>query len=369
MDTLLDRTVRSRALWHKLEKHLPKRTRARGDGRREPDFHRTAWGDAAAAEGVAVTDIGGGFFEIQCPTSVLRVYRNITSLDDAVTAAIAADKPLVHELLARHGLPVPSHCVCGYREVATAWAFVGRRDRPCVVKPAHGTGGGTGITMDVSTRKRLVAAMGRAGSYCEKLVIEDQLAGDNYRLLYLDGRLIDALLRRPPQIIGDGVSTVRELVEAREPGASAPRPGPWVARGAAWRFGGLLRETGRGPDDVPAAGESVRLRRVVNMHDRQDNESVTGTISAAVVEAGAQAAAAVGVRLAGVDIITPDRSVPLAEAGGAIIEVNTGPGLHYHYMTSGEPTPVASLILRQLCETDVRQGRPTKARSGRGPTT
>jgi len=354
LDTLLDRTIRPRAFWHKLETHLPRRGLGRADSARGPDFYRTVWGEAADTLDLPVTDIGGQFFEIRCPGSVLRVCKNITSLDDGVTVAIAANKPLVHRLLADRGVPVPAHLACGYRNADAAWAFVRRRGQPCVVKPAEGTGGGTGITMDVSTRNGLVAAMGRAGSYCRDLVVEEQIPGDNYRLLYLDGTLIEALKRRPPRLLGDGTSTVRGLIAAHITRGADASPAGRTSGHSDRRIRRLLAQTGRVPDDVPAAGEPLRLRRVIDMDDRQDNESVTASVCAAIVDAGAAAAAAVGIRLAGVDVITPDRSVALDDAGGAVIEVNTGPGLHYHYMTAGEPTPVASLILRQLRDTAAR---------------
>jgi hypothetical protein len=349
--TFLTCTIPPRAFWLKLQRHLPRRGFGLDDGASAPDFYRNVWGEAAAALGLSVTDIGGQFFDIRCPGSVLRICRNFTSLDDQVTVAIAANKPLVHQLLAARHVPLPAHLACSYRNATAAWAFVSQRGRPCVVKPAKGTGGGMGITIDVSTKSALVAAMGRAGSYCGELLIEEQIPGDNYRLLYLDGTLIEALRRRPPLLLGDGTSTVKELVST-----DMSQDGGVLRAGRASRHGDrrihrLLAQTGRAPNDVPAAGEPVRLRRVIDMDDRQDNESVTNSICAAIVQSGAAAAAAVGVRLAGVDVITPDHSIPLEGAGGAVIEVNTGPGLHYHYMTTSDPAPVASLILRQLCDT------------------
>jgi D-alanine-D-alanine ligase-like ATP-grasp enzyme len=364
---MLDRTVRPRAFWHKVEAHLPRLGSSRADRAGGPDFHRMLWGEAAAAVGLPVTDIAGGFFEIRCPGAVLRVRRNITSLDDAVTVGMAANKPLVDLLLATRGVPVPAHLACDYRDVAGAWAFVRQRGRPCVVKPAEGTGGGTGITMDVSTRNGLLAAMGRAGSHCDRVMIEEQVPGDNYRLLYIDGVLVDALLRRPPRLLGDGVSTVKQLIAAQMTRATGDPDALRVTRPSGCQTRRAIAQTGRPSEYVPSQGEPIQLRRLINMDDRQDNESVTDSMCAAIVEAGAAAAAAVGVRLAGVDVITPDRSVPLRDSRGAVIEVNTGPGLHYHYMTSGESTPVAAVILRHLCESMPRPAKPHDAPTGRTP--
>jgi cyanophycin synthetase len=101
---------------------------------------------------------------------------------------------------------------------------------------------------------------------------------------------------------------------------------------------------------VPAAGEVVLLKHVVNDNRREDNVSAAAFLCAEVVQAGAEAAAAVGTRLAGVDVITPDPARPLAEAGGVVIEVNQSPGYYYHYYKREGRVPVATLILERLVE-------------------
>ncbi len=45
-----------------------------------------------------------------------------------------------------------------------------------------------------------------------RLLIEHQLGGDVHRLLVLDGKLLDTVRRRRPSVVGDGRSSLRELV-------------------------------------------------------------------------------------------------------------------------------------------------------------
>jgi cyanophycin synthetase len=219
------------------------------------------------------------------------------------------------------------------------------------VKPAYGTGGGSGVTTGVTSRLKLAPAIARAGAYCPEIVVEEQIDGANYRLLYLDGELLDAVERRPPSVRGDGVSTLEQLIEAEnadrlQRGIEASQFFLRVDR----ELRQTLRRAGRDMDAVPAAGEVVYLKTVVSDGRREDNVPAMDRLCDAVVAAGAEAAAAVGARLAGVDVITPDASLPLDEAGGAICEVNTTPGYYYHYKTAGEPVPVAELVLRRLCD-------------------
>ena len=68
----------------------------------------------------------------------------------------------------------------------------------CVVKPATGTGGGAGVATGIRTRWQLARAAAAAAVYSDELLIERQVEGDNYRLLYLDGELLDAYVREAP---------------------------------------------------------------------------------------------------------------------------------------------------------------------------
>ena len=110
-----------------------------------------------------------------------------------------------------------------------------------------------------------------------------------------------------------------------------------------------LHAAGRDLASVPAAGELVVLKTVVNDNRRTDNVPAADRVCRELVESCARAAAAVGARLAGVDVITPDPGAPLEQVGGVVGEVNTTPGYYFHYMTSGAAAPVARLILERLC--------------------
>lgn len=342
--------VRALAACRKAEARLPHRRRRGAAAARRSDFYRVVWQEAAAGVGATITYLDGMLAEIECGPLVLRVRGNVTSLDDPVTLSVAGNKPLVDRLLSEHGLPVPRGTACRYDDSGAARRFVATIDGPCVVKPARSTGGGMGITTGVRSSAQLLVAMARAGSLCSDVVIEEQLSGANYRLLYLDGELLDAVERRPPTVCGDGVSTIGQLLRSendRRAGGGFEVSQGLVAVDHELRQ--TLKASRRRLDSIPARGEQVVVKTVVSDGRREDNVHVSDSLCEAVVRAGAAAAAALGVRLAGVDVITPDPALPLSEAGGAIIEVNTTPGLYYHYMTADAAVPVALLILRRLC--------------------
>ncbi|MBI3766692.1 MAG: cyanophycin synthetase, partial [Ignavibacteriales bacterium] len=273
------------------------------------------------------------------------------------TMKLARNKPLVLKLLSDHGIMVPEYCEFTLRNIAPAIEFL-HHHSPCVVKPAHGTAGGEGVTTNVRSIRELKRAAIFASLYGHTLLMERQIPGESYRLLYLNGELIDAIRRRSPRVIGDGTSTIRELIK-RENERRAYLNG---TEGLTWLRADLdcratLRAGGRTLNTVPKSGEEIVVKQAANDNSSRENESVRHLLCDQLIREGARAAMIVDVRLAGVDLITTDPRRPLKESGGVINEVNTTPGLHYHYQVSDKAhlVPVLVPILRHLLELDVHQ--------------
>jgi cyanophycin synthetase len=312
-------------------------------------FYEDAWRQAAEAVGGDVTVLSGPLLRIGYGSGRLLVRENVTSLDDPVTLTIAGDKPLVYELLTAEGIPVPEHAVVSHDDLAGAEAFIRRAGAPCVAKPALDGAGGAGVTTGLCDRHRLAAALARAGAWSDDVLLERQVGGGSYRLLYLDGELLDAVLRRPPTLRGDGRSTIRALVAAENAertarGAEVAQTLLHVDRDAR----ATLRLQGYGLESVPPAGAVVQVKTVVNDNRWDENEAATDRVCPEIVQVGAAAAEAVGARLAGVDILTVDPGVPIERSDGVVLEVNTTPGYYYHYRRKGGAAPVATMILERL---------------------
>jgi cyanophycin synthetase len=331
--------------------------RYRDPRRRDADRHRVAFYDRAwreAAEVLAGTwaPMGGGISEITVGDFRTRVAQNTCAIDDPVTLAVLADKPLTYRVVRDQSVPVPPHVTFTLRTIAEAAEFLRRTAADCVVKPAAGTGGGRGITTGVRTAAQLARAAAAAAVYGDRLLVEELVGGDNYRLLYLDGALLDAFVRRPPTVRADGRSTVARLVKA----ANAER----LARGAGVSqvlltvdldMRRTLSRQGLTLRSVPPAGSPVILKTVVNENAGDDNSGAAGVLCDSIVRDCARVVRALRVRLAGVDVITRNPTVPLAQAGGVVLEVNAPPNFYYHYHQRGAACPVALHVLRRMLET------------------
>lgn len=321
------------------------------DGHGRVEFYYAAWQSAAENLSAEFTRLSNGFCEIRLGDRSTRIFENIVKVDDPLIVKLVRVKPFVHKQLSAHGIPVAPFLEFTLDKVDAAIEFLGSQSAPCVVKPAMGDAAGNGVTTNVQSRRELVRAAINASLFGRELMIERQVQGIEYRLLYLDGKLLDATRRRPPCVVGNGRSTIAQLIDAENKrrnrligSASLTR----IQMDSDCRV--TLRNAGMSLSSVPKAGTEVTVKTTVNDNAAKDNVSVRNLISDALTQEVARATAVLGIRLAGIDVITKDPDVSLKESGGAIIEVNSSPGLHHHYNVCNlqETTPVAVPILRCL---------------------
>jgi cyanophycin synthetase len=349
--------------------------RRRAAGRHQAAFYERTWREAAEALGGVFRHLGSEISEIEIGDFRTRVVHNVSAIDDPVTLAVLHDKAITHRLLTEQGIPVPRHRRFALTDATPARAFLeevcggggGGETGYCVVKPAGGTGGGRGVTTGVRSRWQLARAAAAASVYADDLLIEEQLPGDNYRLLYLDGELVDAFVRRPPAVTGDGRSTVAALVRAH----NSER----LARGAGMSQTLLtvdmdmhctLGRQGLTLRSVPPAGAQVVLKTAINENCGADNSTATRLLCRSIIEECARAVRALRVRFAGIDLITRDPAVPLRESGGAVIEVNGTPNLYYHYHKRDGCFPIATVLLKRLMEGPLPPPLPPPRHSAAG---
>jgi D-alanine-D-alanine ligase-like ATP-grasp enzyme len=295
---------------------------------REQAVYEYIWRDAADALGVEMVNEGDGTFSFDDGRARVRSLN--TPLDGSDTIDYSLNKPAVATKLAALGIPVPAHHEFRARELHSAIRFLAEHDGPCVVKPADGFGG-----------------------HGARLIIECQVPGDLYRLLFLDGLLLDVVRRLPAHVTGDGASSVIELIAGEN-----------LRRVRAGGFAGLtlirpdldcilaLRAVGLRPKHIPSEGMRFAVRTSNGDGGDSDTETIDVRACDAIVGEAAAACAAVGARLAGVDVATSDLSRDLRTSGGAVIEVNIPPGLQFHYLVAdrSRAVHVAIPILRRLLE-------------------
>jgi cyanophycin synthetase len=321
-------------------------------------WYRRMWEQAANAIGAEVEELGGGHLVIRKNSAETLVSGHRVMLDHPATIALCLDKALVHRMLVAKGVPVPDYVDLDSSDRVAGSEFIASAPGRCVVKPGDGAGGG-GVTCSVESADDLERAWLAAAQLSSRVLVERAVPGAEYRLLFLDGRLLDVVHRTPPTVRGDGRSRVGDLIAAENQRRLDDGGRSEVTRLVHVDLDCELTLRGNGLSlrSVPEDGRTVEVKRAVSDNARSENVTVRD-LSEDIVEAAATAARETRLRLAGVDLVTPDPTRPLAEANGAILEVNGTPGLHYHYQVADRDgaTPVAVPILDAL----LSEGAPAR---------
>ena len=267
--------------------------------------------------------------------------KNMPSLTSTATRATTNDKHRTKAVLAANGIPAPDGIRLEARETETALSwFRSMKGSPVVVKPVTGWGG-KGVATAIVDPDDLVEAMRAAGK--EVVVLERYISGDDYRVLVVGGRFIAAIRRHPAFVIGDGRSTVHDLVQQKN---VKRRPNPYAGRKplkvdaeveARLALAGLTKES------VPALGERVRLRQVANVSLGGDSEDVTEVVHPdfiALVEAAWRAFP--DLAFCGVDLIAEDITRATPAQQHAVIEINANCDLAMHHFPTilGHEPPI-----------------------------
>jgi len=277
-----------------------------------------------------------------------RILTAETDRTGAIAEAIAQDKELTRKLLHAVGVPVPDGWPV--KDAEDAWEAAQDIGVPVVVKPQDGNHG-RGVATNLTTREQVVQAFNAARKESKDVLVEKFIPGEDHRFLVVGNRLVAAARREPAHVIGDGRSTVRELIEVvnRDPRRSDGHSTVLSYIKLDPVALSVLQDQGLTPDSVPAEGHRVLIRRNGNLSTGGTATDVTDEVHPEVAARAVDAARMVGLDIAGVDVVVTDVSQPLEVQGGAIVEVNAGPGLRMHLQPSaGKARAVGEAIVELL---------------------
>ena len=277
-----------------------------------------------------------------------RVWTAETGQTPLLAENIAQDKDWTRQLLETVGVPVPHGRVVVSRE--DAWEAAQEIGLPVVIKPQFGSQG-NGVSINLHSEQQVLDAFDNANAFNCSVVTESFKEGADYRILVIGDKMIAASLREPAQVVGDGGSTIAQLVAAvncdprrAESHAGVLSPIPLDPISFA-----VLASQGLSLDSIPDKGTKVLIRKNANLSTGGTAKDVTDLVHPQVATLAISAARQLGLDISGVDIITSDISKPLAETNGAVVEVNAGPGLRMHLEPSeGKGRPVGKAIVSML---------------------
>src|ERR1700761_8536548 len=262
---------------------------------------------------------------------------SLSEFTSAIAMCRCDDKRLTRRLVSEAGITVPRARLATFDK--GDFDFLTEVEE-VVVKPTRGEQGNgitVGITVDDGPDE-LTAALRRARAEYPEVLIEERVPGDDLRLVVIDGRVVAAALRLPPEVIGTGDHSVRDLIASESRRRSAATGGeshiPLDDVTEA-----TVAEAGWTLDDVLPKGTRLRVRHTANLHQGGTIHDVTAEVNSELCDVGVAAAAAIGIPVTGIDLIVPD----VTGTEYAFIEANERPGLANH-----EPQPTAAAFIDYL---------------------
>ncbi|NYT22361.1 cyanophycin synthetase [Alcaligenaceae bacterium] len=277
-----------------------------------------------------------------------RIQAAETDRGSAIGEAIAQDKVLTKTLLAAVGMPVPEgRSVASEKE---AWEAARAIGGPVVLKPRDGSQG-RGVTVNVQGREQVVAAYNGAREHGPEVIVERYFPGHDFRLLVVGDKLVAAARRDPPQVVGDGLRTIRQLVAAvnADP-LRGDGHGTFLTRISLDDIAlATLAGQGYEPDSIPQNGACVILRNNANLSTGGTATDVTDEVHPDLAAGAVAAARMVGLDVCGLDMVGDNVYEPLDRQAGCILEVNAAPGLRMHLAPSfGQGRDVGEAIVASM---------------------
>lgn len=277
-----------------------------------------------------------------------RISATITSSTSYTAVEIACNKESCRNLLKSMLVPIAEgDAIESLEELNHSIDSLGF---PIVIKPANGNQG-RGVTTNIETHEQAEDAFRYASTVCKRVIVERHTPGYDYRLLMVDGKLAAAAKRTPAHVIGDGKSSVRQLIDKvnRDPkrGNGHENALTKIQAGQAAKF--ILSQKNYTLKTILKTDEMLYLDYAANLSRGGTAEDVTDYVHRDVAKLAARVSRITGLDICGIDLMAQTLKRPLAETGGVVLEVNAAPGFRMHLApTKGMSRNVASPVLDMM---------------------
>ena len=277
-----------------------------------------------------------------------RIRATIASTTSNIAVDIAGDKEETKMLLAAAEIPVPRGTVIRTEEAMDA-AIV-KFGYPLVIKPIDGNHG-KGNTTNITNRQQAIKAFEAAKAYSRSVIIERFLTGYDFRCLVINNKFICAALRTPASVVGDGIHNIQWLIDEtnRDPRRGFGHEKVLTQITIDQFTQKMMDDAEITLDHIPSNGERVLLKPTANLSTGGTSTDVTDEVHPANIFMFERIARIIGLDICGIDVMATDLRTPVAENGGAILEVNAAPGFRMHIDPSeGLPRNVAEPVVDML---------------------
>lgn len=266
-------------------------------------------------------------------------------VSSAIGTTITKNKDLTLDFVRSYGYQLPEYTFVADEQAAQDFL----QQHGCIVIKPVDASRAEGVTFNITTSEEVhkAFAYAREHSYSDRILVQEHLEGNLYRLVMIDGKLVAAVQRCEAAVTGNGTATVRELIHEanldprRQPGVYAPLSPIKLDEAELYLDDAI--------DSVPSTGESVRVALLNGMADGGTTINVTHLVHQDWHDFMAKISSEAKLFISGYDIISPDISQPFVDNYVPLLEINSSPALRLHeFPTEGEAVHVAAHLLDAL---------------------
>jgi len=275
------------------------------------------------------------------------LYSISSSKDSKIGQTIQKDKWASNTIIQRMGFPIPKwQVIDNSSQIEDIW---GGYNKPVVIKPV-GLVGGHGVVTKINTIQEAKNAFKYAQEACKKhigkdwqnkIMIQEQVSGEDYRLLVINGKLEIATKRIPAFVIGNGKDTLENLIAEtnKDPRRDTTSPihtlKPILIDEPLLEY---LKDQKLTLSYTPKKEEKIYVRKVASMSQGGITEDATDKIGPEIKLMAEGIAASIHGFVVGIDILCQDITKPLTIDNGGIIEINMMPEAYLNvYPVIGQP--------------------------------
>ncbi|MGZ3884592.1 MAG: cyanophycin synthetase [Bacteroidia bacterium] len=285
-----------------------------------------------------------------------KIRATMTGSTSSIGVEAACDKEDTKYILKQAHIPTPSgEVIRSEEELDEVIAELGF---PIVIKPIDGNHG-RGVTTDIQTREGAVNAMHLAQAISKDVIVERFVKGSDFRLLLINYKLVAAAKRTPAMVMGDGFSTIGQLIDQtnKDPNRGECHEKVMTTIKVDEVTNKILLSKNLTLQSVLPIGEILFLKDTANISTGGTSRDVTDIVHPYNVLMAERIAKLMNLDICGIDIVAENIDVPLTGKNGAIIEVNACPGFRMHLCpSSGLPRNVAAPVIDMLYP----QGAPSR---------
>ncbi len=278
----------------------------------------------------------------------VRFRATMTNHTSSIAVDLASNKDETKRMLLEAAIPVAKGvCISSFDDLEDAIEKVGF---PLVFKPLDGNHG-KGASINVKTKEEAIAAYDHAKKYSRKIIIEKFIVGYDFRVLVINHKFIAAALREPAHVMGDGVSSVKQLIdeENKDPRRGYGHENVLTEISIDRETTEQLAKKGYTIDTVLAKGEKCYLKGTANLSTGGTSTDVTDIVHPHNIFICERISRVIGLDICGIDIMASNLSEPLESNGGVVLEVNAAPGFRMHLAPAqGLPRNVAAPVIEML---------------------